>query len=152
MTVLREEARPMKLLFQRNDKLVFIPKKALLNSLTIAPLYPKTLHQALNATQLISLHLALYRYASWKENAAEEAIETFIPYIRTLPLDFDTVPLQREVHQDKTWQHLQDRKLLPYGLLEKTEDVSRRFHRDWQMSRDAWVRSTDFGAGLVLTS
>ena len=129
-------------MFQAGEKLIQIPHAALLNRSTIGDLYTSELLEGLTATQLLSLHLCLYRHADPgpSENYDLEN-ETFIPYIRSLPLEFDTVPLGREISEETAWMQIRKQYLLPEGLKGKTEDVRRRFDSDWKKTERLWVRN-----------
>lgn len=65
-----------------------------------------------------------------------------MPYIRSLPQDFSTLPLWREVTKDRSWLKILDARLLPTGLAAKTEDVNKRFESDWSATREYWVSRT----------
>lgn len=100
-------------------------------------MYDPSIAQALSAIQLLCLHLALKRFA-----ATGEAIdgEDFVPYIRSLPQDFSTVPLWQEVIGNEAWlQIANDDRLVPYGLMAAIEDVSKRFWKDWKRTSGIWV-------------
>lgn len=119
-----------------------IPDAALLHRNTLLPLYPPELFESLTAIQLLSLHLCLYRHATLSDKSPQtsaEEPETFIPYLKTLPQDFATLPLCREIARDPIWQRIAEEGLLPEGLKAKTEDVSRRFKKDWVATKAAWV-------------
>lgn len=132
--------------------LVAIPRAALFNRTTIAPLYPVELVESLTGNQLLCLHLCLYRRASLERAAdlqgvvgeaspAKQSQETFAPFIASLPREFGTVPLWSEVCGERDiWQHIRDANLLPEGLKTKAADVKRRFDRDWHATTGAWAR------------
>lgn len=105
--------------------------------MTIAPLYDYDTVEKLSAIQLSCLHLSLHRFT---KSSFSETAEDFIPYIRTLPQDFSTVPLWREVTKDESWTSLftQD-GLIPSGFRRAVEDVSERFWKDWKVTNDTWV-------------
>lgn len=67
-------------------------------------------------------------------------LEDFVPYIRTLPQDFSTVPLWREVVKDEPWAEIvKEGGLLPQGLKATIEDVSKRYWKDWTHTSYTWV-------------
>lgn len=108
-----------------------------MNKSTISHLYDAFIVETLSAIQLLCLHLALYRHNRPKQ-LSEEA-EDFVAYIRTLPQDFSSVPLWREVVEDETWLSVvKDEGLVPAGLRTAIEDVSKRFWKDWITTNDIW--------------
>lgn len=111
-----------------------------MNSATVSPLYNAVLVKQLSAIQLLCLHLSLHRYSTTSSSAD---IEDFVPYIRTLPQDFSTVPLWREVVKDQDWATVlkEEPSVIPPGLLAAMEDVSKRFWKDWTHASFSWVRS-----------
>jgi hypothetical protein len=76
-------------------------------------------------------------------------VETFVQYIRSLPQDFGTVPLWREIMEDPTWKAVLKAELFPYGLKEKLDDVYRRFQTDWKATSTHWVRCIQPCFGLL---
>lgn len=124
---------------QPQQTLIQLPNSTLLHSVAIAPLYDIATVEKLSAIQLLCLHLSLHRYSEASQSAD---LEDFVPYIRTLPQDFSTVPLWREVVQDEGWTSLVNEDgLLPSGLRIAMEDVSKRFWKDWQRTSEVWVCS-----------
>lgn len=143
---------------QPGSPLCNVPYTALLNSFTLAPLYPylpieglpapsmrlgPQLKQHLNATQIISLHLALHRP---RANSGSSDV-SFGPYIDTLPKDFQGHPL--------TWLHRQkygtatelERKLLqllPASVITELCEVLQRLETDWGVVQPCLVSSIMF--------
>ncbi|GAA5951789.1 hypothetical protein JCM3765_003119 [Sporobolomyces pararoseus] len=117
--------------------LISIPNQALLNLYTISPLYPSIFTQGkLNATQLISLHLALqFRKhlfspseetitqnkpkGKGKEKAETTARDKFWPFLATLPRSFPSHPLSWII------QSLSHAQLIEtYSINQGQEDIS----------------------------
>lgn len=117
--------------------LISLPNSTLLNKSTILHLYDPSVVEKLSAIQLLCLHLAIHRF----NNAdRDDTVEDFLPYIRTLPQDFSSVPLWREVVKDEAWLSiLRQPDLIPAGLLSAIEDVSKRFWKDWKTTSDVAV-------------
>ncbi|KAJ7273695.1 hypothetical protein B0H12DRAFT_1090656 [Mycena haematopus] len=96
-----------------------IPARALVNCRTLAPHYPA----GLDAIQLISLHLCLYRPL----HASHSPDPLFGPYISTLPREFDSHPLTGHVQQ-------QDLKLPP-SVATALAHLHARYLHDWRTVR-----------------
>ncbi|KAJ7097944.1 hypothetical protein B0H15DRAFT_823502 [Mycena belliarum] len=98
-----------------------IPARALLNTRSLAPHYPP----ALNAVQLISLHLCLYRpiYPSHSLDPL------FGPYISSLPREFDSHPLTRHVNLAA------DSSELPPSVANALLCMHARYIHDWDTVR-----------------
>lgn len=123
---------------QPEQVLIQLPHSSLLNKATISPLYPSIKPDQITAYQLLAIHLSLNRH---KTSFAKGHPEAYIPYMRTLPQDFDTVPLWREVVKDAAWSRLsQTEGVLPYGLKAATTEVSQKFWKDWTAVQVLWVR------------
>jgi hypothetical protein len=113
------------------------------------PLYGHLPQDKLSAIQLLCLHLARYRFGQADTNPSGE---TFLPYIATLPTDFSTVPLWREVVKDSTWaKMIAEDGLLPYGLRAAVQDVSERFWKDWSYMTSVLVSRSSITMKSMLT-
>ncbi|PPQ81158.1 hypothetical protein CVT24_007942 [Panaeolus cyanescens] len=98
-----------------------IPAKALLNSLTLEPLYPQS--QNLSCTQIITLHLSLNRPVNHVS-----ADVHFGPYISVLPENFDAHPftwIWKAKHHSKPGNDLELGllKSLPPRITQKLEQM-----------------------------
>lgn len=105
-----------------------IPARALLNCKTLAPNYPP----GLDAFQLISLHLCLYRPL----DPSHSLDPLFGPYISTLPRDFDSHPLTGHV-QRQTDSFCEFPPSVSTALLR----LHARYLHDWRTVRGYIVRS-----------
>jgi hypothetical protein len=93
----------------------------------------------LTATQIISLHLLLYRPTP----DCESDDPHFGPYISILPREFDNHPLTWIVHQTMgTGSHKEHRllDLLPPSVLADLLLLEKRFWKDWEAVRRYMVR------------
>ncbi|KAJ6502567.1 hypothetical protein C8R45DRAFT_977015 [Mycena sanguinolenta] len=108
---------------QPSTPLFTIPARALVNCRTLAPHYPA----GLDATQLISLHLSLYR-------DSHSLDPLFGPYISTLPREFDSHPLTSHVQQDAFLGRL------PPSVATALVHVHARYLHDWRTVR-GYLRS-----------
>ncbi|KAJ7774643.1 hypothetical protein DFH07DRAFT_952355 [Mycena maculata] len=99
-----------------------IPARALLNSRSLSPHYPP----GLNAVQLISLHLCLYRHSPSLD-------PLFGPYLSTLPREFDTHPLTSQLRGA-------DPEELPPSVANALQRLHERYLRDWTAVR-AYLRN-----------
>ncbi|KAH9854169.1 SET domain-containing protein [Lenzites betulinus] len=107
-----------------------IPRKALMNTTTVLPLYPHVKEGRLSGIQLVSMHLLLHKY-SGEEDSLDKV---FGPYISTLPRDFSGHPLAWLVNrklkrEDASGDYLLDQ--LPPSTWEATVKLSKRFWKDW---------------------
>ena len=128
---------------QPRERLLNIPHRALLNKSTIAHLYAPKLVASLSATQLLCIHLCRFRDAEHDASTSDDN-EAFIPYLRSLPISFETVPLWCQVTKGALWQKLVEQDLLPMGLRAKVEDVKERFDRDWKAVNEVNCFSQSF--------
>ncbi|KAJ7774807.1 hypothetical protein B0H16DRAFT_1508485 [Mycena metata] len=96
--------------------LLTIPARALLNIRTLAPHYPP----GLNAIQLISLHLCLYRPVGSTQPSLDPL---YGPYLSTLPIEFDFHPLTDRVRHTNA--------LLPPSIARALESLHSRYLQDW---------------------
>ncbi|KAJ7709925.1 hypothetical protein B0H17DRAFT_244694 [Mycena rosella] len=97
-----------------------IPARALLNSRSLAAHYPP----ALNAVQLIALHLCLYRPL----HPSPSLDPLFGPYISTLPREFDSHPLTSHVKAA-------DPSQLPPSVVNALARLHARYLHDWNTVR-----------------
>lgn len=121
---------------QRHAPLLTLPSKAKLNAITLGH-YPHS--KRLTATQIISLHLVLYRPAI----GCESDDPHFGPYISILPRDFGDHPLTWIVHRTLSrGSHKEHRllDLLPPSVLADLLLLERRFWKDWEAVRQYMVR------------
>ncbi|KAF8844979.1 SET domain-containing protein [Paxillus ammoniavirescens] len=112
-----------------------IPASAMMNKMTLKPHYlPQTrVIKALTATQLISMHLFL-----WRPEADEDSADPhFGPYISILPRNFDSHPLTWLLRPklgggtDTTAQHDSLLQGLPPSVLVALHKLHTRFWEDW---------------------
>ncbi|KAJ7452444.1 hypothetical protein B0H11DRAFT_2073446, partial [Mycena galericulata] len=101
-----------------------IPPSALLNSRSLAPHYPP----GLNAVQLITLHLCLYRPL----HGSPSLDPLFGPYISTLPPEFDSHPLTCQLRGA-------DVRELPPSVASALDRLCVRYASDWNTVR-AYLR------------
>ncbi|KAI0341678.1 SET domain-containing protein [Trametopsis cervina] len=109
-----------------------IPARAMINVKTLSLLYPPNTLAALNATQIISLHLFLHKPSA--ENISCDP--SFGPYISSLPQDFSSHPLAWTQHAS---QHVVNQDLLsslPSILSLALRSLRTRFREDWKAVRE----------------
>lgn len=109
-----------------------------MNSLTLGELYPDRHEQKLNATQMISLHLLLYR----PKGDEDSSDPTFGPYISTLPREFDIHPLTWRVKERHSSQEGPESLLLncvPPSITAALAELETRFWIDFQTVLDYMV-------------
>ena len=116
---------------QSRTPILTLPSKAKINMETLGH-YPYP--NRLTATQLISLHLLLYKPAP----GCESDDPHFGPYISLLPRDFGNHPLTWAVHRtlgagSREGDSLLN--LLPPSVLSDLLLVERRFWKDWEAVR-----------------
>ena len=101
----------------------------------------------MNATQLISLHLAVHR------PKPESDDPHFGPYINMLPSDYDSHPLTWLVRegQDKA-SHREHRLLsmLPPSIFEQLCGVCDRFRKDWDVALQCIVSLIVVGGNIEM--
>ncbi|KAF8478694.1 hypothetical protein DFH94DRAFT_633087 [Russula ochroleuca] len=105
-----------------------LPSKAKINMATLGH-YPYS--KRLTATQLISLHLLLYKPAP----GCESDDPHFAPYISILPRDFGDHPLTWAVHRTLGAGSREEHsllRLLPPSVLSDLLLLERRFWKDWE--------------------
>ena len=102
-----------------------IPANAMLNIATLSPHYPRS--RSLTATQLISLHLLLYR-PSGSEDSPDPL---FGPYISLLPRDFDYHPLTWLCHKEVDHPGYRLLSRLPPSVMHSLLAVADRLQADW---------------------
>lgn len=138
---------------QNGTPILAVPKAALLNLDTLPARY-RSLHPLLNATQLLSLYVAVSRTSSGRSNgaatekrAADEDDEDFAPFFRSLPEGFPTTPLSWDLApildlrppSTPLLQHIPPASasspdnLLSPGPTKQALDVKRRFCEDWDV-------------------
>jgi hypothetical protein len=105
-----------------------IPAKAMINTRTLVGLYPKT-RPKLTATQIMSMHLFLFRLSP-PENKAKDA--AFGPYVSVLPSDFETHPLTWLIKSRVSDGKRELLEYLPKDALKSLRNVSIRFDQDWE--------------------
>ncbi|KAF8077965.1 hypothetical protein FPV67DRAFT_23223 [Lyophyllum atratum] len=120
-------------------RLFSIPSSALLNISTLSPLYPRA-RRFLTATQLISLHLFLYR----PTGSQESSDPLFGPYISTLPREFDSHPLTWLCLPHKGNQCSRLLSSLPPSVMSSLHKLADRFHADWRTVQ-RYLQESDFG-------
>lgn len=151
-----------------NTRLINIPSRALLNTVTLCPLYPLHFTRTFTATQWVSLHLALQtsRHASGPPPSPSPR-DHFQPFLRSLPESFPTVPLEWSIKSRSLDElrkefgvpvddHSLDEEmatpagrrrfgklleLMPPSVRVRAEDVEKRFKSDWLRVREVWVSS-----------
>jgi hypothetical protein len=106
-----------------------IPASALINIKTLSPHYPRK--PSLNATQLISLHLAIHR----PKNNQESSDHLFGPYISIMPRDFDFHPLTWLILRETGQVAPPSLDHLPPRVLEAVRLLAERFKKDWKSVR-----------------
>jgi hypothetical protein len=126
--------------------LLTIPAAALLNSVTLAPHYPKAKPQ-FSSVQIISLHLLLHRPHSAGTESSLDPL--FGPYISVLPINFDTHPLtwywkrrRGTTLTDSPGVWLLD-QLTPF-VKRDLERVATTFQADWERVQAYLVRCLVF--------
>ena len=82
----------------------------------------------LTATQLISLHLCLYRPV----DSQDSSDPLFGPYISTLPNNFDSHPLSWFCCDERLEAEAQLLSLLPPSVMDSLQQLAGRFYADWQ--------------------
>ncbi|EJD05890.1 SET domain-containing protein [Fomitiporia mediterranea MF3/22] len=126
------------------DPFLSIPASALLNSRTLRRFYPKIALEGLydnpssdlilTGTQLLSIHLALYRPGG-EDSCSKDA--HFGVYIDTLPTEFDSHPLTWLVKEKLGKAGAHEVKLLerlPPSVLSELEAVATRYWHDWDIA------------------
>lgn len=117
-----------------------IPAGAMVNVRTLSPHYPSDAGSTtLTATQLVSLHLALYR----PEDGLQSKDPFFGPYISVLPQEFDSHPLTWLVkQQERKSKPVEDHLLqnLPPSTTTALAALATRYHTDWKAVCQYMVR------------
>lgn len=111
-------------------QLFSVPATALLNSLTLAPHYPRAVPK-LTCVQAVSLHLLLHR----PKNCSGCPEPLFGPYISVLPQDFDSHPLTWLWKDEKSHSLALESQLisaLPSQVQCKLRKSFIRFETDWK--------------------
>lgn len=110
-----------------------VPAKALINTTTLAALYPPNHMRKLTAVQQITLHLLL-----WKPQGDEDSSDgAFGPYISTMPPEFDSHPLTWLVKLQNAQNDMKGSpeelllKSLPPSVSAALNKLANRFRRDW---------------------
>jgi len=98
----------------------------MLNVATLSQHYPS--YPMLTATQLISLHLFLYR----PMNLRDSLDPLFGPYISTLPSNFDFHPLTWFCHDKGCGSETQLLSTLPPSVMHSLTQLADRFYADWK--------------------
>jgi hypothetical protein len=111
----------------------------MINSRTLASYYPA--NSSLTATQLISLHLLLYR-----PTGDDESLDPiFGPYISVLPRNFESHPVtwsvKREIRRHGVDTELLDS--LPPSANAALQKVSQKFWDDWEAVYDYLVANCE---------
>jgi len=122
---------------QRLTPLFTLPSKTKINAETLRHYRHSDL---LTATQLISLHLLLYRPVDGRESVDPN----FGPYISLLPRDFGSHPLTWAVHRTlgvASHEEYTLMDLLPPSVLTELHLLEKRFWTDWEAVRQYLVRS-----------
>ena len=135
-----------------------IPAKALLNSRALRRIYKSVPlegfaasvsgHLVLTGTQLLSIHLALYRPGG--DSYSKDPY--FGPYIDTLPRNFDSHPLSWAVKEKLGVASAHGMKLLrglPPIVSKELQGVAKRFWGDWDVALQAKVGATLLGFASV---
>lgn len=110
-----------------------VPASCLINIKTLLPHYLSA-KSVLSATQLISLHLFLYR----PEAGFESSDPLYGPYISILPRDFECHPLTLLVRRTTQVLPEEDSALLddlPPSVANALHELLSRFQRDWDAVR-----------------
>ncbi|KAI0065357.1 SET domain-containing protein [Artomyces pyxidatus] len=120
----------------RLSPLFTLPGPAKINLRTLQPHYPSRAQgRLLSATQLVSLHLSLYRPASQDDSESPDPF--FGPYVSVLPREFDSHPLtwlvKKALSLPQTPFEARLPLLLPPGVLSDLTKVETRFWEDWQV-------------------
>lgn len=103
----------------------------------------------LTATQLVSLHLSLFR----PEKGAESPDPLFGPYISILPRQFDSHPLTWLVTRQRTSCSPHEEfllKTLPPSATEALNKLASRFYADWNTICDYLVCARLYLINIVL--
>lgn len=122
-----------------------MPGKALINTRTLAAIYPGGSLKNLTAVQQISMHLLLHRPAG----DADSADPAFGPYISTMPRDFDSHPLTwlRRLENATQMDPLRTEETLLKCMSPSTRSALQllwsRFQEDWNMVRSHLVSAGD---------
>lgn len=155
---------------------VQIPAEALINLVTLRPLYPPVFAE-LSATCLISLHLALQhdRHTRSASPLLPVPADHFRPFLNSLPVAFPTTPLvwalqatenlatdydvqgkDRSIAEQPISDALRNRcrqllAAMPPSVRGKAAKVEARFRTDWTYLQSFWVSraSTDGGADVA---
>ncbi|KAF8894597.1 hypothetical protein BD779DRAFT_1669078 [Infundibulicybe gibba] len=107
-----------------------IPAAALLNHDSLSPYYPDA-HLQLNAFQLVSLHLMLYRPQGDSKCSLDPL---FGPYISVLPPNFNLHPLSWFWKDTLGLASPAESRLLrsiPPSVFRSLQDIAKRFQADW---------------------
>ncbi|KAF5381005.1 hypothetical protein D9615_003936 [Tricholomella constricta] len=121
-------------------EILSIPSSALLNSATLSPCYPRA-RRLLSATQLISLHLFLYRPTG--SQASTDPL--FGPYISVLPREFDSHPLTWMLNSQNEHNDVGRALLitLPISVMCNLRKLADRFKADWRIVQQ-YLKDTIF--------
>ena len=123
-----------------NTPILSIPAAGLLNARTLRNIYPAIPLEGfcsatggflMNATQLLSLHLAMHR------PKPESTDPHFGPYINMCPSDFESHPLTwivRERMNNASPHERQLLSMLPPHVSEQLCGVCDRFRKDWTVA------------------
>lgn len=133
--------------------MISVPARALVNARTLGPFYANEVRSALSSSQLLSLQLALsFANQARPSDEIDPTKGRFLPFVKTLPRSFDTVPLIWELSsldapelEQRYDARLDERptSLLSPGLARKLMallppkakdcafDVESRFRKDW---------------------
>ncbi|KAI5481494.1 putative protein lysine methyltransferase [Pseudohyphozyma bogoriensis] len=150
--------------------LIQVPVAALVNPLTLAPLYPSSFARLLTSTQWLSLHLSLQSSRWRRPDAEKNPRDRFSTFLRTLPLEFPSVPLSWAVAAKTLEEQRKEFELkegdpgvpvlehkerwaallrhLPKSCQWRQVDVHNRFRNDWLLVTKVWdVLSPEEQAG-----
>lgn len=122
-------------LLQPSTTLFTIPAKAMINTRTLAPLYPAAVCKILTPTQLISLHLSIHAPTP----DGESSDPTFGPYISTLPRNFDAHPVSWLRGQDAAACKAALLAMLPPTVCSSLEKAHTRLTEDWSAVSGCFV-------------
>lgn len=141
-----------------NTRILSIPAAALLNARTLRNIYPTIPLEGycpaaggflMNATQLISLHLAVHRPKT------ESTDPHFGPYINMCPSDFESHPLTWIVRERMNRSSPHERQLLtmlPPHVFDQLCGVSDRFRKDWMAALQCLVSVGDMNCVPVMAT
>ncbi|OSX65230.1 hypothetical protein POSPLADRAFT_1134102, partial [Postia placenta MAD-698-R-SB12] len=131
-----------------------VPGKALINTRTLAAIYPGGSLKNLTAVQQISMHLLLHRPAG----DADSADPAFGPYISTMPRDFDSHPLTwlRRLENATQMDPLRTEETLLKCMSPSTRSALQllwsRFQEDWNMVRNLSLLTTSSRPEVMRTN